>query len=284
MLSVVFTCLIFTLLKEIERFKLDVFQTILSNYIVASIVGYLIMPPAVAISAYPEQDWFLGTLMLSFLFVITFNVMAFTSHKLGISVMTISAKMSMMIPIVIAIVLYGEDLGVVKVFGIILTLAGVVFTVYKKQEKQFNSKLWLLPLVVFINAGTADSILNYIQRQFLADNEMGMLTTVIFFFCFAIAALYFVFQLLVKKMRFHYKSWIGGLVLGVPNYFSIYFILKALSSKAMETSLIFTINNLLIVLISALIGVFLYKEKLSKLNYIGLALSSMAILFFYFAL
>ncbi|MFT5254386.1 MAG: putative membrane protein, partial [Flavobacteriales bacterium] len=64
---------------------------------------------------------------------------------------------------------------------------------------------------------------------------------------------------------------------GVPNYYSIFFIIKALQNKNFESSTLFTINNVAIVILSTLVGLLLFKEKFSTKNKIGVALAILGI-------
>jgi 1-deoxy-D-xylulose-5-phosphate synthase len=52
-----------------------------------------------------------------------------------------------------------------------------------------------------------------------------------------------------------------GILLGIVNYCSIYFLLKALRVDGFESS---TINNVVIVAVSTLVGLVLFKEKISN--------------------
>ena len=74
-----------------------------------------------------------------------------------------------------------------------------------------------------------------------------------------------------------YKNVIAGIVLGIPNYFSIYFLVKALRSDLFDSSGIFTINNVGIVIISTLLGIVFFRERLSMKNWIGIILAIISI-------
>ncbi|MBL7918215.1 MAG: EamA/RhaT family transporter, partial [Bacteroidia bacterium] len=84
----------------------------------------------------------------------------------------------------------------------------------------------------------------------------------------------------LKQNKFNYfgKHVLAGFALGIPNYFSIYFIFKALESGVMQSALLFPVLNISNVLLSALVGFTLFKEKLSLINYLGLLLSVVSIL------
>ena len=59
---------------------------------------------------------------------------------------------------------------------------------------------------------------------------------------------------------------------------SIYFLLKALDHETMESSTIFTVNNVAVVMLSGLVGFLLFKEKLSPKNWLGVIMAILSIL------
>jgi uncharacterized membrane protein len=70
---------------------------------------------------------------------------------------------------------------------------------------------------------------------------------------------------------------VGGLVLGVINYGSIIFLVLAYDSGMMQKSALLPVNNLGVVLVSALVAVLLFKERLTRFNWLGVALSVVAL-------
>ena len=86
-----------------------------------------------------------------------------------------------------------------------------------------------------------------------------------------------VVQKIKGELNLEYKNIIAGVVLGIPNYFSIYFLVKALRSNLLDSSGIFTINNVAIVIISTLLGIVFFKEQLSLKNWIGIILAVISI-------
>ena len=84
-------------------------------------------------------------------------------------------------------------------------------------------------------------------------------------------------------IAFHYKNIIGGIILGIPNYISIVYLLKALGTDGIESSTAFTVNNVGIVVLSTVLGLFLFHEGLSLKNWLGvfIALLSVYLVFYY---
>jgi len=87
-------------------------------------------------------------------------------------------------------------------------------------------------------------------------------------------------HLVQGKFKLRFKNIVGGIALGIPNYFSIYFLVKALRSGILESSGIFTVNNVLIVLLSTLVGILLFKERLLPKNWLGIDLAVFSLFLF----
>ena len=94
--------------------------------------------------------------------------------------------------------------------------------------------------------------------------------------------LYLIIQAIKENFKFELKNVFGGIALGIPNYFSVYFLVQALRSDILESSGIFTVNNVAIVMVSTLLGILLFKEKLLTKNWIGIGLAILGILFIAF--
>jgi multidrug transporter EmrE-like cation transporter len=81
----------------------------------------------------------------------------------------------------------------------------------------------------------------------------------------------------IRREKFEFKSLLGGIALGIPNYYSTYYLLEALHSKTLESSVLYPLNNLGIVVVCAVSAYLLFREKLSAINLAGIFLSLVAI-------
>ena len=98
---------------------------------------------------------------------------------------------------------------------------------------------------------------------------------------FLIAGIGIILSIAFKKtfgFKNDIRTIIAGIILGIVNYSSIYFLLRALNNESLESSSIFTINNVAIVMITSLIGLLFYKESLSKRNWFGISLAIISII------
>jgi len=276
-LSVIFSTLIFIIFKLFDRYKIQTLYAIITNYLVACIVGLLLYQNPNAIFTIPKKPWFLGTLALGLLFIVVFNLMATTAQKVGVSVASVATKMSFVIPVIVGLALYNEQSGFLKITGILLAMAAVYFTSKKDSNISFNPKVLILPILVFLGSGIIDATLHYMQKNYVAPEEFSLFSSTVFGSAAAIGILFILFKATKKPLQINVKNIAGGIVLGIPNFFSIYFLLKALDSPNLNSASIFTINNVAIVLFSTVLGILLFKEKITAKNWLGIALAILSI-------
>ena len=134
-----------------------------------------------------------------------------------------------------------------------------------------------LPFILFLGVGTVDSTIKYSQVEFLITLDITTFSTLLFSIS-AISAISFQLIRPGKKMILNRKTLLFGFLLGLVNFGSLFYFISALSHGGLESSVIFGINNLGIVMLSILTALLAFREKLSKLNWIGVFLSIIAIL------
>jgi drug/metabolite transporter (DMT)-like permease len=277
-LAALFFTFMLLILRGFSTFKVDNQQAIIVNYFVAGILGFISSDSSLGLHQSFSQPWFYHALGIGLMFVTVFNMLAFSSQKVGLTVPTVANKMSVVIPVVVAVVLYGDSIGLMKIIGILLALLGIFFSSTSSKGISFPIKYLPLILFIFVGQGIADAILNdSMQKGIVRDQDNSLYFAIIFFVAASLGLLF----LLVKtkgKASFNVKSLLGGIVLGIPNYLTLLYFAKALSSGAMESSKIYPIINLSVIIMTAIGGIILFREKLSQRNWIGILLGIAAIL------
>lgn len=277
LLSVIASTLIFVIFKLFDRYKIDTLQAIVVNYISATIYGLASYQGTIHSNDIINAKWLWGAIGLGFLFISIFNVMALTAQRNGLSVASVASKMSVIIPIIVGFYLYHESVTALKIVGILLALAAVLLTSIKPKTITHNSN-WTLPAILFLGSGIIDASIKYLETNFITEKSVPLFTSSIFFVAFLIGILTLTFKTIKNTIKITLKNVIGGLILGVVNYYSMYFLIKALKVDAIESSSAFTINNVAIVTFTTLLGLFLFKEHLSKKNWLGILLAVISIL------
>lgn len=276
-LSVCCSSLIFVIFKLFEVYNIETLYAIITNYFVACLVGLYFYSGEVKPMEIAEQPWFLGTLVLGFLFIVVFNLMAKTSQTVGVSVASVATKMSLVIPVVFGVLVYKETLGFLKIAGILMALAAVYFASIKKREVTFKRSTLLLPILVFLGSGIIDTSIKYVQEVHIEENEFPLFSATVFASAAFVGLVFIIFKALKTSLKISFKNILGGIALGVPNYFSIYYLLRALQNPALNSSSVFTINNVAIVMLSTLLGIILFKEQISAKNWGGILLAIVSI-------
>ncbi len=266
------------LFKYFEKKKLDSFQAILVNYITAAVVGIITIGKIPFTAETIHQPWFPYAAGLGAVFFYSFYLIAVSISQAGISATMVAAKMSLVIPTFAGIWLYSEGLGWMKIAGIMLALGSLVFTLSKpKGEGEEVKGQLLMPIIIFIVAGLQDTVFGFTQRNYLNDANFEEFTIAVFLCAFVSGLLVTAVKVAQKQISFHGPSVLGGIALGIPNYFSVYFLVQALSLPGMGTSVIFPVMNIGIVAFSAIAALLLFKEKLYTQNWFGVLLALLAI-------
>lgn len=278
LLSIFISILFGISFKLLADFKINSFQAIIVNYVIAGTLGFATTSSGITPLNVFSQPWIWFGIGLGLVFICSLFFIAETTARSGISVAQVANRMSVVIPITIAILFYKDSLTVYKIIGIIIALAAVYLVSYKESSASPLQKMWwLFPLMIFVFSGIIDSSINYTQRNLLNDNNFDAFLSTIFTFAFIFGAFVLLYQLIVQKQKFQAKAIPAGAVIGLINYGSMFFIFKALNSNVLESSALFPVNNLSILTISTIVSVLVFKEKLSKMNWIGILLSILAI-------
>ena len=277
LLSILASTLIFVIFTLFGKYKINTLQAIVFNYFTAFTTGILSSTETITVNEIINEDWFYGALFLGFLFIAIFNVMALTAQRNGLSVASVASKMSVVIPIVFGLYAYNESLSIVKTIGILLALFAVYLTSVKAKTGKVSFKNLWLPILLFFGSGTIDTTIKYIETTYVSDNGIPIFSATIFAIAGIIGIIIISAEAIKGKFKLDLKSVFGGIILGIVNYYSIYMLLKALQVDSFESSSIFTINNVAIVMLSTLIGLAFFKEKLSIKNWSGIAIAILSI-------
>jgi drug/metabolite transporter (DMT)-like permease len=223
-------------------------------------------------------------LVMGGMFISIFNVIGFTTQKLGVAVASVANKLSLVIPFIFSIYLYNEHATVLKIAGIAVALIAVVLTCYTSQKnndhpEKIKQLLFVLPVLLFISSGLLDTLIVFVKNRFFntpAGNFNDFLITA-FSVAGCLGLLLLGFQIATGRQQFSGKALLAGIIIGIPNYFSIWFLGKVITSYQGNSSAIIPVNNMGIVLFSAVAAWVIFKEKLTHINWVGIILAVAAI-------
>lgn len=277
-LSICASTLILIVFKLFERYKINNFQAIVVNYFTAGLCGIILQGDFEKLSLWAQFPWFYYAVALGSIFIAIFLLMALTTQKSGLSVVSVATKMSVVIPILFGLLYYKEHLGILKGIGIILALVAVYMSSIKnKHGIRIKKRNLIFPVLVFVGSGIIDTGIKYLEEGFVSETDVALFSSTLFLSAGSMGLIVLAIQKLRGKLRFEAKSLVGGVALGIPNFFTVFFLVLALRSEILESSGIFVVNNIGVVTCSTLAGIFLFQEKLIPKNWIGIILALISI-------
>ena len=281
LLAVLGNVAVFLSFRSFTRFKISTFPAIVTNYFICVVTGCTYVGFHNTISKVEVgQPWFLSAAALGVLFVTTFYLMALTTQLRGVAVATVASKMSLAIPVLASLFLFKigtNELTGWNYLGIMVAFVAIFMVSRKKVTKDLAPPqakgLLLLPFVVFLLSGALDTWLNYANHYQIEEQVEAIYPIITFGAAFFIGLI----VILVRRIKVTKMDILGGFYLGVPNYFSIYFQIKALSAFDNNGAVLYPVLNIGIILASTIFAAFIFKEYPSKLNFIGILLAVLAL-------
>ncbi len=277
-LSVLFSTLTFITFKLFKKFDIDNTNAITINYIVAFGFGLAISLRDYTLVEIAKSSWVWYACMLGFFFIAVYYLFALSSQKTGVALTSVASKMSVIIPVTIGLMAYQEKFNLMKLSGILMALIAFYLTLRKNGTNIKEVKFAFLPVLLFLGNGLVDTMIKFAQHHFLNDDLIPFLT-VVFLTSFILGL--FLMKTRKSKPKLHFKHVLGGITLGLLNFGSTFYILKAL--WYFDSSMVFPVANAGIVGLSSLAGFFAFREKLSLLNWTGIILAITAIIMIAYA-
>jgi drug/metabolite transporter (DMT)-like permease len=284
LLSILSSTSVFIVFKLISRNKVNTFSAIIVNYITACSAGFFLSHNCPFTGEILESDWLPLSMILGVIFITMFRLIGQSVQKAGVTTTTVAAKMSVIIPILFTVAIEANDtLTFIKLIGIILALIAVFFTSYKPEKVRGELAITMLPLIIFLGIGILDSMVKFAQFRYVSDEINPIFSGITFLIAGLTGIILLIFNRNAASEMKRIKTWIFGFLLGLANFGSMYFFINALNhvdistGKQVQGSVIFGINNIGIVTLGVIIGFLFFKERPSKLNWSGIALSVLAI-------
>ena len=274
--SILFSASILVLFRYFKQWGIDNLQAIIVNYIVAAAIGFASHEGASSLGIIVEKPWFSVSIILGILFIGVFFLFALSSQVAGVAITAVASRMSVVIPVTAAFLLFDETATLTKIFGIALALPAFYLTFKKKRNEKVAFLTLLLPLAIFIGTGSNDLLMKYTEYHYLQD-DLFQLLAVVFTLSLVIGVIILLVRVVLGKTVLQTKNIAAGLALGMVNFYSTYFMFR--SMEYFDSSVMFPVLNIGVVSLAAFSDAFLFNEKFSTANRIGIGLALLAIVF-----
>lgn len=276
------------LFKLFGRYGVRNLPAIVVNYGVCVVMGALWEGEWLLTADVLEQSWLYLALGLGVFFIAGFNLNATSVQRAGIAVTSVVQRISLLISVAFAVLYLRDPLSLKQGVGIALGVLSVFLVVRApaasvgkegltpKPVQRPSRAEWLLPLGVFLVAGAIESGLLLAQRRYGAGDSASYTVAL-----FAWAGFLGLVVRLLRppadgSPRFTRADVIGGIALGVPNFFSIYLIIVALEG-GLPAATVFPVLNVATIVLGALAAVLFFGERLSGRQWAGVGVAILAI-------
>jgi len=273
-LSIACSVTVGVLFKFAKRYQINILQAITWNYLFAIALSlFFFKPDFGAINLKTNLTIYL---VLGVLLPIIFIFQGLAVKQAGLARTDIAQRLSLFISLCAAYFLFDENFDRLKYAGIFFGFAAIILTMYKKSTGIKSQYGWLYLLIVFLGFGVIDVLFKLVSKI----DAVPYTTSLFLIFCmsFVLAIVYIIYLAVTKKTKLQLVNFLCGCVLGFFNFGNILFYLKAHRSMADNPSTVFAAMNMGVIIFGSLIGIIVFKEKLSKLNYAGLILALVAII------
>lgn len=242
------------------------------NYFFAIILCYVFFEPDVS-SFNLSKNWPLYV-PLSLLLPTVFLLLAVSIRHMGIVKTDAAQRLSLFIPILAAWFIFGEKFNILKLAGLAVAFPAMILILAYRNDENHGRK-WIFPTLVLFGFGVIDVLF---KRVALLPSP-GYTTSLFFIFCGAliVTTCIVAYDVIIRKFPMQPMNPAFGALVGIFNFGNIIFYLKAHKEFSDNPSTVFAAMNMGVIVLGSLAGIIIFKEKLTKRNYLGIALALVAI-------
>lgn len=270
-LSIVSSTLITVFMRLSEGKSKNEISLLSMNYLSCSLLSYLFMEDKML---FPKEEGLSTVLLLGviggILYLASFLLLKWNVRKNGVTLPATFMKLGVLVPTVLAAVIFKETLRLTTVFGILLALVAILLLKEKSSEKAQNT----FGLILLLAGGGMADAMSKIFEETAPQN----LSNHFLFYIFFVALVLCIVLVIVKRQKYRPYDIAFGLLIGIPNYFSSRFLLLSLRDiPAVVAYPTFSAGTIILV---AVCGKMLFRESFTKKKLIALSviLVSLALL------
>lgn len=272
-LSIICSVTVGMIFKITRHYNCNPSQIIAFNYVFALLFCYLVYSPNMA-EVSKNDPWNIYV-AVGVLLPVIFVFLAASIKHMGIVKTDAAQRLSLFIPILAAWFIFREEFNSYKLIGLAIGFLALLFILRKPSDTEKNN--WIYPAIVLLGFGVIDILF----KQIALYSTLPYTTSLFIVFCIAllISLVIVIYNAVVKSIKFEIKNFLFGGFTGLFNFGNILFYLKAHKAFSENPSTVFAGMNMGVIVLGSLVGIFFFKEKLSKMNFFGLILALIAIVF-----
>ena len=216
-----------------------------------------------------------GTLGLGavngFLYLMGFVLLQVNIRKNGVVLSSVFMKLGLLVPMAVSVLFFGELPGPLQLAGFLLAVTAIVLINTGGDEAATTFRLGLILLLLAGGGGDA-------MAKIFEELGNGALTEQYLFYSFLTA--FALCGVLAAGKRETPGKWelLFGLLVGIPNYYSARFLLRAV--ERLDGVLVYPTYSVATMLAVTVAGVCFFRERLQKKQWLalGIILAALALL------
>lgn len=276
-LSIICSVIVGVIFKITRKYNTNPIQIVAFNYVFALILCYVTFSPDIS-QVHATAPWNIY-IAIGILLPVVFLFLIASIKHMGIVKTDAAQRLSLFIPILAAWFIFKEDFNTYKLIGLLIGFVALLFILRKNTGNDQNK--WIYPTVVLLGFGVIDILFKQVALYTALPYTTSLF--VIFDIALAVSLLVVIYYSVIKKVKLELKNILFGGLVGLFNFGNILFYLKAHKAFSENPSTVFAGMNLGVIVLGSLIGLLFFKEKLSKINFVGIFLALMAIIFIVFS-
>ena len=181
-----------------------------------------------------------------------------------------------LIPTLSGAIFWEEKITVFGYLGIIIIIPVLIISgMGKKSSNNVSTKSYIFPIFIALLCSGGLGIVQKIQQNSAYTSQTNAFILTAFIFCFVVSLLFFLF-LKKGEAKIKPKNLASCAVVGL--FFSSANMLNTYLAGKLDSSVFFPVLNIGGILLSLILGLIVYKEKLTKKDILVVSLSVIAII------
>ena len=251
------------------------------GYVVAAVVGLFVQAFQGDLTyLVDDRGLLVFGIVVGASFAIGFTVFAWAIKLIGMAIVTGVARTSVVLPFLASWLVWNEVPSMPQVIGVIVAVVAFAllartFSRADKDVRKGPMFKFIVLLGVFVLVGMADLAMKTFEVWYSEKFDASAFT----FLVFGAAACFAMLALVARGVNNGHwpdrQSILWSTLLGVVNYPSIDLLVRA--AEVLPGTVAFPVNGIATTLGAALLGVLVFKERLSRVNFLGLAFAGTAL-------
>lgn len=263
LLAIFCTASVSVLIKLSGKYSESGYGIFFVNYLLCTLGTFLMIPNGLSLSSEGMSFALLLGAVSGFFYLACFSLINKNMKLNGLVMTSIFNKLSVIGPVITAVLFFRESPGVFQIFGFLLCMAAIVYINSEKgmrMESSGKGKLWLTVLLL---VGAFTDSLTVVYNKAGADSLKDCYIFVTFFSASVISGI----MTWCRHEEIKLSTVFFGILIGVPNLFSTKCLLLAM--RSIPASVVYPAFSAGGIIITTVVGILVFKEEMNRRKAVG---------------